>query len=86
MIADSCANPDCTGGPLSGSTRDHWVQIEEVQLVGSMRGEGPVQRRFSAVTCSKRCAAVVLASAADVDDTMAARESERLDGMFPQPQ
>lgn len=86
MTHDSCANLDCDQGPLSGSTRDRWVQIEEVQLVGSMRGEGPVQRRYSAVTCSKRCAAVVLASAADVDDVVGARESKRRESLFPQPQ
>lgn len=82
MSTDTCANPDCDPGPLGG-TRDHWVQIEELRLVGEMRGQGPVQRRFAAVTCSKRCAAAVLTSAADADDAAAAREPNYFEDLIP---
>ncbi|MDB4872829.1 MAG: hypothetical protein JWL97_3833 [Gemmatimonadales bacterium] len=69
----SCANPDCPSHSHSELTMSHhWVQVEELQF--QRIGDGPgattgvVQRLFAAATCSKRCAAVVLTAAADVED------------------
>ena len=82
---DNCSNPECAEHPLMANTRDHWVQVEEVRLVGELRGQGPAQRRFAAVTCSKRCAIAVLTAAADADDAAKAAEPERISRLFEQP-
>lgn len=81
MITDRCANPECDDNPDSG-TRDRWVQIEEIQLVGETRGQGPMQRRFAAVACSKRCAIAVLTAAADADDAAAAGDAGRRERLY----
>lgn len=82
---DNCANPDCTNQSFPANIRNHWVQIEEVHLAGQMQGEGPVQRRFAAVTCSKRCAIAVLSPIADAEDAAKAAESDRMSRVFAQP-
>lgn len=79
---DKCANPECPKSSFQASTRNHWVQIEEVRLVGQAQGEGPVQRQFAAVTCSKRCAIAVLTPDADAEDIAEAAESDRVGQMF----
>lgn len=56
-----------------------------MQMVGELRGQGPEQRLFAPVTCSKRCAAAVLSAAADADDAAAAVRRSPLAGMFEQP-
>lgn len=82
MSTDTCANPDCSPGPIGG-IRDHGVQSEELQLVGQMQGQGPVQHRFAAVACSKRCAAAVLTAAADADDMAPARTPDPFEDLLP---
>lgn len=82
---DNCANPDCMEPPLLANTRVHWVQVEEVRLIGREIGEGPAQRRFAAVTCSKRCAIAVLTAAADAEDAAKATERDRMDRLYEQP-
>lgn len=62
---------------------DHWVQITETRLAGQHRGEGPEQRVFAAVTCSKRCAIAVLSEPAEVEEAQARAERERMDRTFP---
>ncbi len=60
-----CANPDCPDASLSELTmRHHWVQVQETDLpqVGQAESAGTVRHLYAAVTCSKRCAAAVLAS------------------------
>lgn len=81
----NCANPECLNHSFTSDTRQHWVQIEESRLVGELRGQGPEQRLFAAVACSKRCAVVVLSAAADADDAAAVAEPDRLDGVYEQP-
>lgn len=82
---DNCANTECAEHPLMANTRDHWVQVEEVRLVGELQGQGPAQRRFAAVTCSKRCAIAVLTAAADVEDAANAAEADRVSRLYEQP-
>jgi hypothetical protein len=48
--------------PAGVELSQHWVQVEEVNLAGALVGEGPVQRLFAPMTCSKRCAVAVLAA------------------------
>lgn len=81
----NCANPECAEHSFLADTRNHWVQVEEVQLVGELRGQGPTQRRFAAVACSKRCAIAVLTAAADAEDAAKATESDRMSRMYEQP-
>lgn len=67
-----CANPDCPDA--GGSLTSQWVQIEQIHLAGPRVGEGPLQRSFAALTCSKRCAVAVLTAELPAED--AARERE----------
>lgn len=82
-----CANPDCPDDVANafGGLTNHWVQLEEVNLVGQRQGEGPLQRPFAAVACSKRCAAAVLLAAADADDAAAAQQKETRERSYDQP-
>lgn len=83
MITTSCGNPSCPNRGFSKDTRSRWVQVEETQLIGELRGQGPAQRLFAAVACSKRCAAMILTAASDADD--AAAEPDPFAGAFEQP-
>lgn len=76
-----CANPKCPNASLSPlGLRGHWVQIEEISLqqVGESPSAGAVQHSFAAVTCSKRCAVVVLTAALPAEEA----ERERADKLF----
>jgi hypothetical protein len=77
-----CANPTCTK-PNFNDLRQRWVQVEEVRLVGSQLGEGPVQRLFAAVTCSKQCAADVLVAAELAEESGRADVEAHINAMFP---
>ena len=73
-----CANPDCPDASLSELTiRHHWVQVQEIDLaqVGQAESAGTVRHLYAAVTCSKGCAAAVLAAQVPAED--AEREGRR---------
>ena len=66
-----CANPDCPDASLNGLTMPHhWVQVQETDLVqvGQAETAGAVRHLFAAITCSKRCAAAVLAAQAPAEE------------------
>jgi hypothetical protein len=71
-----CANPECPNVQFVNDVRGHWVQVEEIRLAGELRGQGPVQRLFAAVACSKRCAIAVLTAALSTDDDEEAASAE----------
>ncbi len=75
-----CANPDCPD--IGDDLRSQWVQIEQLHLAGPRVGEGPLQRPFAAVTCSKRCAVAVLTAAIEAEQPAEDAARERLDRMF----
>jgi hypothetical protein len=62
-----------------------WVQVEEVKLVGQHRGEGPVQRPFAIVTCSKACAVKVLAAAVEAEELAEQQQEETRKHMYDKP-
>ena len=56
--------------------------VAPYRLAGSHIGEGPVRRPFAAVTCSKRCAAVVLLAAVEADDEASRQQEEARKRMY----
>ncbi len=74
-----CANPDCPDASLSELTvQHHWVQVHEIDLaqVGQAESAGTVRHLYAAVTCSKRCAAAVLAAQVPAEEAERERQRE----------
>jgi hypothetical protein len=77
-VMPRCANPDCPDASLSDMTmRHHWVQVQETDLAqaGQAESAGTVRHLFAVITCSKRCAAAVLAAQLPAED--AERQARR---------
>ena len=79
-----CANPECPEATYAGNhgLRDRWVQVEETDVVNrDTAGTESKRRTFAAVTCSKRCAVIVLMSQLSPEDADCIRRGEP----FPDP-